>query len=45
MTKNEADKKTKRTFTWQPKSARHTGKPVENEDAGKWNGAQRTLTG
>ena len=28
-------KKTKRTYTWANTCAHHTGKPVENEDAGK----------
>ena len=28
--------KTKQTFKWAPTCARHTGKPVETEDAGKW---------
>ena len=35
--KNE--QKTKRTFTWSNICACHTGKPVDNEDAGKLEGA------
>ena len=31
-------------FKWAPTRARNTSKPVENDDAGKWNGAGRTLT-
>ena len=27
----------------QPRSARHTGKPVENEDAGRWNGGGENI--
>ena len=27
----------------QPRSARHTGKPVENEDAGRWNGSGENI--
>ena len=27
----------------QPRSALHTGKPVENEDAGRWNGGGENI--
>ena len=27
----------------QPRSAHHIGKPVENEDAGKWNGGGENI--
>ena len=42
MSRNKINRKNELLHR-QPRSARHAGKPVENEDAGKWSGGEENI--